>query len=249
MNAISIMSQDKLFCVLPLLHPGISEDCIRSIEKEGSSLGILPDRILVVDNSQEGFGDKYLERGFKSYRDPNGHNIGVARAWNLGAEEVITKKLDYLVIISASMYFGPVHQCTFFTQMQSHWGEKMIEADGHGWHLIAIHRSVFETIGLFDTNFYPAYFEDVDFSRRMRMVGLQGGYSKVWVNAISQGNALHRNFVDCKAQPLLEYYSAKWGGGKMEEKFDLPFGDKEIGYFPEKSIAELQIDYKLENYW
>jgi hypothetical protein len=133
--------------------------------------------------------------------------------------------------------------------MEEFWGAKVIEADGHSWHLIALHRSTFERVGLFDENFYPAYFEQTDWCYRLRMVGWEQGWIRVWVNALSQGSALHNEVVSCPADPLLNYYADKWGGKKGEETFVQPWGSKPLDYFPERSIPDLAREYGLKTWW
>ncbi len=248
----SICFMNKVVVVCPILDEVITDICFDSILNQESSLGIPIEQIMVVDNSKKGFGEKYKELGMNVYRDPKGHNIGCARAWNLGVGRMFRDDLDYTVIMSSSMMFGPVLQTTFLAQMQTFWGSNVIEANGHGWHLIAFHRRVFEQIGVFDTNFYPAYFEDVDFGRRYYISQLSGRWENVWLNAISQGHGLHqkRGHVYAPATPLLQYYELKWGGGKGNEKFSLPFEDKPISYFPQYEIEELVEMYHFGgHYW
>jgi hypothetical protein len=245
------LNEDKLLVVCPILDERTTDICLNSIVDYPNSFGIDQSKILLVDNSKVGFGSKYESMRFRVYRDPNGHNLGCSRAWNLGVREVIENNLDYLVVLSASMMFGHVLNGTFLTQLQTHWGENFIEAVGHSWHLIAFHRTVFEKIGLFDENFYPAYFEDCDFGRRIHLSKFDGKWNKVWINALSQGNALHirAKMVSCPPAPLLKYYEEKWGGGKGNEKFDKPFGGCDMGYFPKLTITEIAKKYKLDNWW
>ncbi len=237
--------------VLPILDPQIALGCLASIDCPKSASGFDTDNLLVVDNTREGVGHQY---GFQTYRDPDGHNLGVARAWNVGARRVLEQGLDYLVILSASVQFGPELHTTFIKQMEDHEGANVIEATGHSWHLIAFHRRVFETIGLFDENFYPAYFEAIDFGFRMKLRAMEYvSWENVWVNAVSTGVGQHIQFVDCPAAPLLAYYESKWGGPKGEEAWAIPFGDfvsyPKIGYWPEHTIPELAKKYGLKNWW
>ncbi|KKL63663.1 hypothetical protein LCGC14_2172860 [marine sediment metagenome] len=236
----------NLLAVIPALIPETTDICIETALMDKSSLGFLKEDILIVDNSRDGFAFKY---DLRTHRDPDGHNLGVARAWNVGAREVMEKKLDYLVIVSASMQFGVEFHTTFHKQMMTFWGSNIIEATGHSWHLIALHRNLFEEIGLFDENFYPAYFEQVDWCYRLKMVGKESGWPHAWLNALSQGSALHLPAVSCPADPLLQYYREKWGGDKGEEKFKLPYGDKPMDYFEDRSIPELAEKYQLEKWW
>lgn len=245
------LNEDKLLVVCPVLDERTTDVCFNSIVDYPNAFGIDQSKILVVDNSKSGFAHKYESMRFRVYRDKDNHNLGCSRSWNIGAREVLENNLDYLVVLSASMQFGRVLNGTFLTQMQTNWGAPVIEATGHGWHLIAFHRSIFEKIGLFDENFYPAYFEDVDFGRRIYISGFEGKWENVWINAMSQGNALHvrGKFVSCLPVPLIQYYEQKWGGGKGNEKWLKPFGDRDIRYFPNSSIPEVAIKYNLENWW
>lgn len=237
----------KLLVVLPVILKQTTDICIESLLRADSAAGLKPDEILLVDNSKK--GDWAQHYGLEVYRDPEGHNLGVARSWNVGAERVLEGKLDYLVLMSASMRFGPIMHTTWRRQMKKFWGATAIEADGHSWHLIAIHRSVFETIGIFDGNFYPAYFEAIDFAYRMRMKDLENMWPRVWVNALSQGVALHNQLVSVPAPPLLQYYAEKWGGPKGEETFTQPFGNRPLDYWQDLTIPQLASKYGLDNWW
>ena len=236
-----------LLCVLPVMLTETADICINSLQREDSAAGLDRSEILVVDNSRDGWADQRY--GMRTHRDPAGHNLGVARSWNLGARQVLDDGLDYLVIMSASMQFGPAMHTTWKAQMETFWGHNVIECDGHSWHLIALHRRLFETIGLFDENFYPGYFEQIDWCYRLRMVGLEQGFVHVWVNALSQGAGLHAPAISLPADPLLDYYAAKWGGPKGEELWRHPYETKPLGYFEDVPIPVLAERYGLEVWW
>lgn len=269
--------------VLPVITSTYADRCVASILDEDGSSGFDPGRVLIVDNSRDGFAEMRYggghagdddgrsppafwndrARDLRFYRDPDGHNLGTSRAWNIGAREVLGRGLDYLVICSASMLFGPIYNTTFTRQL-AWWrvgpepdrdprGEgyaNVVEALGHSFHLIAFHRRVFETVGVFCPAFYPGYFEAVDFSRRMSMVGMEGGsrWQKVWVNAMSQAVGGHLDVIACPAGPLLKVYRDRWGGDKGEERYTLPEGDKPLDYFVEEPIPVLAERYGLGEY-
>ena len=236
-----------LLTLIPVISKETTDLCIPSILADDSAAGLNSDDILIVDNSREGWAaERY---GLRTHRDPDGHNLGVARAWNIGAREILDRGIDYVLLMSASMVFGPVLHTTWRGRMDAFWGEDIIEALGHSWHLIAIHRRLFELIGLFDENFYPAYFESIDWCYRLRMLDLEGGWPKEWCNAMSQGAALHNEVVSCPATPLLDYYAKKWGGKKGLERFTRPFGKRELDFWEECSIPELAERYRLTTWW
>lgn len=236
----------KLLVVLPVITTTYADVCVESLLKEDSAAEINPDDVLVIDNSRDGFAaERY---GFRTYRHPQNHNCGVARSWGIGAHEVVERGLDYLVIMSSVMQFGPILHTSWTRQMLDFWGERVIECEISSWHLIAFHREVFERTGYPDINYHPAYIEGLDMSLRMRQVGWEGGWRRVALNAMSQGSALHNAVVSCPAQPLLDYYEQKWGGIKGEERYTLPWGDKPLGYFEETDIPTLAARYNLGEY-
>lgn len=235
----------KTLTVIPVIDTITADICIDSILMVNSAAGLGVSDIIIVDNTREGLQGRYP---VEVIRDPKGHNMGVPRAWNVGARRVQgSKEYDYLTVMSASMRFGPMKETTWTRQMETFKGANCIESDGHSWHLIGFHQRVFDLIGLFDENFYPGYFEAIDFGYRLKMLNMEGGWPRVWVNALSQDVGRHSNLV--LAPPLLQYYREKWGGDKGEEKFVLPWGDKPLGYFPDNSIEDLIIKYELTNAW
>lgn len=244
--------------ILPVMTPEVAIPCVRSIEEEGSAFDLPVSQVLIVDNSRDGWASKLLApcpeatyEGFRIHRDPEGHNLGIARSWNVGAREVIERGLDYLLIVSASMLFGPTLQTTLMREFSTYDGAPVIEAMGHSWHLIAIHRSSLESVGLFDENFYPAYFEADDWCRRLELAHGPGEWPRFWLNAMCQGVALGigESGASCPADPLMDYLAMKWGGPKHHETFTAPWGDRPLDYWPERSIPELAKDYGLEVWW
>lgn len=244
----------KTLTVIPVIDFKLAEECVRSILKENSASGIKDEDILIVDNTREGIitkdgiGNFY---GLEIHRDPDGHNLGVARSWNIGAKRVVEEQLDYLIIMSQSMLFGPIKETTWMRQMETFMGYDVIENTGNSWHLIAFHRRVFERTGYFDTNFHPGYEEAIDFHRRMQLVGFgnkgESGWTNVWVNALSQTVGAYSRLA--LAKPLQDYYEKKWNGSKGNEKYTLPFGNKPIDYFVERPIPELCKEYGLTEWW
>ena len=252
--------------VLPVITSTYADRCIASILDPNGSSGLKPENVLVVDNSLTGAFKMLSMAGVDPwgkvsvYRDPGGHNLGVARSWNIGARAVLEGGLDYLVICSASMLFGPIYHATFIRDLAKARAMEggpanVVEAIGHSWHLIAFHRKVFETVGTFDGAFYPAYMEAIDFGRRMALAGMEGGplWQNVWVYAILQAVGGHINAVRCPAPPLLKVYRDKWGGDKGAEQYQLPEGNRPLDYVREEPIPVLADRYGLgiegEDWW
>lgn len=237
---------NNLIAVLPVITHDYAHACLGSVLRPDSAAGLHPNELLIIDNTVDGSAHRY---GPATYRDPDGHNLGVARSWNIGARRVLEGDYDYLVIVSAALLFGPILHTTLRQELDKHWGERVIEVTGHSWHLIALHRTLFERIGLFDENFYPAYFEQIDWCYRLKLVGWEVDFVHVWVNVLSQGSALHNHVVSIPASSLLAYYAEKWGGAKGEETWEKPWGSKPLDYWPTRSIPELAAAYELQHWW
>lgn len=234
--------------VIPVMVEDYARRCLASIACQKSAAGFDRDKVLVVDNSREGFGQNMVEPyGFRVHRDCFGHNLGVARAWNIAANDVVERRLDYLIICSSLVVFGGYLQTNWIEQLSRHRGVPMVEATGHGWHLIAISGEVLRRVGVFDENFYPAYLEEADFLRRMDLAGVRAAWANVWVNAMSIGSALHAERVKCPWSEKMRYYAEKWGGDLGKERFTVPFNQAEthVSYWPKASVAELAARYNL----
>lgn len=81
-------------------------------------------------------------------------------------------------------------------------------------------KSVFDKIGYTDVNFYPAYFIDNDYARRIVQAGIKccslsnARFFHFWSRVIKQGSggSTNRNFENNR-----DYYKSKWGGFVGEE--------------------------------
>jgi hypothetical protein len=111
----------------------------------------------------------------------------------------------------------------------------VVEADnGIGWHLIAFRRQLLEIVGYFEELFYPAYFEDNDYSYRYFLAHEEypeWTWAKVSIDASLIGIAQGINHIDENVQfvDLKELYTQKWGGSP-KEKFKHPYNDKRLTY-------------------
>lgn len=224
------------------------------IEKNLESLNDW-EHLLLVDNSKDGWLKKYEGRGAKIVYRPE--NIGVSRAWNLGIKE----GKDYTFFVSSSV-FWPLG----FAELRNHL-EQLIAEKAPGieyglfcnlaWHANALSQKTIEKVGFFDTNFYPSYYEDTDMCRRLYLAGIhpnveghtRGGVVPIVVvsaSPIEIATTLKRAGLQVPFNKLAQHYKNKWGGNKPNETFDLPWGDKPLGYWPEKSIETLKQEYGLD---
>ena len=163
-------------------------------------------------------------------------NKGVAASWNLGIDELDRIGGDWLIIVSAAIRFGPPGGLDFLAACEANPDALALEAaQGIGWHLIAINRRTIDRVGRFDENFHPAYFEDIDYGRRMWLEFDQEQWPRfhadVSIAGVSHGVDLGGAKID--NTKLASYYRSKWGGDKGAETYDKPFGRRPIHYWPQ----------------
>lgn len=183
-----------------------------------------PNSYVVIDN-----GTKCKESGVAL--PPNtdihnfGRNIGVAAAWNA----VFRMYPDHIIISNDDV---EVHVDTI---------EKLITAAeqsdaeflypdhaGAMFCVFLMKRSLIERIGPFDEKFHPAYFEDNDFHRRMKLAGVK----ELQVRGVSYSHVGSASLKDLSPKQLEEhhqrfrmnraYYEFKWGGIPGQETLTVP---------------------------
>lgn len=201
------MTAGDVVVVLPSIYQPYTDACLATLHPT------VRDRVLVVDNTVT--------------------NLGVPASWNLGVDRLEAEGASWLWLLSAAVRFGPAGGLDFLAALDEHPEAVAVEAHPHfGWHCIAIASWALEAVGRFDTNFWPAYWEDNDWAHRARCVfdlnpDPPGYWTKVPVDATDEGWAHGINLAGVKADPdrLRAYYVAKWGGMSPDEKYRHPFGD------------------------
>lgn len=201
--------------VLPSIHPPYTWTCLQSMHPAFRA------HTHVIDNTH--------------------HNFGVPASWNAGIARMRHMEADWLVIVSAACRFSPVGGMDLIDQLDPD-GFPVVEARYVGWHLIAFHQQVFDKVGRFDENFYPAYWEDCDFSRRLALAyELEPPFwTKVEVEVAleSFAHGLQLAGVTVVPENLAAYYVEKWGGMPSHETFTTPFDSgRPLSYWPEPVAA------------
>ncbi len=182
-------------------------------------------------------------------------NRGLARSWNdaiaLAAQNSCT---DFLLLNDDLFFYEDGYQ-RFVTE-----AKRIIQSDrdvglitpmglesGSSPHSGEVHlqmfacsivtRNALEKVGYFDQTFFPAYFEDSDYSTRMRRVGLSQVIVEETLVEHARSSTLRAN-SGLKARHEEEftrnraYFQRKWGDyTKPETLFSRPFNDGTIDCF------------------
>lgn len=126
-----------------------------------------------------------------------------------------------------------------------------ITGDSHN--LCLFKKSLFDKIGYVDVNFYPAYFEDNDYSRRAKLSNIKmarysgAPYFHFWSRTIHEGGMAS---INDKYFPLnKKYYIRKWGGEPGKEKWNTPFNGRVSGYASEIKVGDRELEERVINGW
>lgn len=217
--------------VIPSIDAAFGRACKATLAPE------VKDRLLMVDNTE--------------------HNHGVAASWNLGLDFAICLDAEWLVICSESMRFGPPGGLDYEAGLASATEDpgpsplvrgicdgtcaQVYETgagncrNGYGWHLIAIHHTTWERVGCFDEVFYPAFWEETDYLRRMGLAGIPDDdacVTGVDAHLVATEHTLASGLLGGVGWwTTAAHYERKWGAlpegcaGSAGERFATPYDD------------------------
>lgn len=187
-----------------------------------------PDRVIVIDNG--GLIDSHVVDLPKNAEVMHmKENVGCSGAWNLVLDACNVH--DVVLISNDDIELSDV---TIERVVDGLHGSEFVL--GHGFSLFGMHRALPATVGFFDENFFPAYFEDNDYTMRMKCAGIRvgvvdgrathggslpGGSASLLCRSKEEQEEFSKTF-----EKLRSYYVRKWGGYPGEERFKGPFNGK-----------------------
>ncbi len=184
----------------------------------------VPDRVIIIDN---GSRCDIKPSNVIQIVSP-GFNSGVSASWNTAIKEGNFP----LLIANDDMVFFEHTISDFLQAYESNLGDFYWAAGVPQHNMFScfmLTDNLVKSIGVFDEVFYPGYFEDNDYFRRMILADKKivpvyteiSHFGSATVKNFSNEQLMkhHRNFNKNK-----NYYVSKWGGLPGEETFDTPFG-------------------------
>lgn len=189
--------------ILPVLNRfDLLEESIRSIDHPVENL-------LIIDNS----GQYELPDGLysgKSWVLNMPANMGVAGSWNLGIK--CFPHAPYWVFMSNDNYWMPGG----LREMEELSHPTKLVMSNVAWNAFSLGSDIIKSIGLFDENYHPAYYEDTDYMKRLRIAGMhdQIVWSAAPVRQIGVATTVQSDPVFSERNVLTnqsnyEYWSAK----------------------------------------
>ncbi len=149
-------------------------------------------------------------------------NLGVAGSWNLGIKSF--PFAPYWVVASNDIKYAPGE----LQKLADKSSPDVLIKTSQAWSSFSIGRNIVKTVGLFDENYHPAYYEDNDYEARMDRLGLRGSSVSADINVIAYGAAT-------TIQDTQELFSRNISTNESnykywQEKFNSP-GAKDAGQY------------------
>jgi GT2 family glycosyltransferase len=198
---------------------------------------------------------------------PYGINRGVARSWNEGLRASLDDGNEATLLVNDDLFFygngfdvfadfvlsesrrvpefGTISAFGLDTGTSGSVGAGKFHQRPHwqGAACMAIGRKAIETVGYFDQNFWPAYFEDADYFRRLELSGVPNLWDERILLEHNRSQTVRSDFLlkrlhDERTRRNEQYYIRKWGGLRGwggpdeppgQEFFTHPFNDPNVG--------------------
>lgn len=194
---------------------------------------LVPDQIVIIDNSENGSGVTALSHLQTQYANvhilPRAVNI-LAGAWN---DLMRLWNEDYIIIANDDVtpHYHSVE--ALVNAAIDRPDVAMWNGSGHSgnsYSFFLLRQWAYNQVGPFDEKFKPAYFEDNDYDYRLRI--LAGLIREEVTNATFDhvGSATTNSMTDKDRQirhilfrKAQQYFISKWGDVPSKEKYKIPF--------------------------
>lgn len=177
------------------------------------SIDVQVGTLLIIDNGDQDFGELWVPNINRLRIADLGSNLGVAASWNLGIKTGVQH--DWVMVLSDDVRMPP-GALARFAELSAP-DRIVLSSSWPHWCAFTIGIDIVQTVGLFDENFYPAYFEDTDYERRLDDAGIAVQFGPEVLHANSSTlktpgrRFTHLNTVTFDAN--LNYSNTKWQDG------------------------------------
>jgi GT2 family glycosyltransferase len=174
--------------------------------------------IVICDNGKQEIITR--DKNFVIYRPEN--NLGVSGSWNMIMDYSEKAKGTHVLMLNDDIYLGKSEEEV--KTIIRLWNPEFLCTELN-WCSFILSIDAYLKVGKFDEKFFPAYFEDNDYFRRMLLTGVN------ITNNAMLNPAIYRNSMTIQKSPELnngfeknrQYYISKWGGQPTQETFGTPF--------------------------
>ena len=171
--------------------------------------------IAICDNGNQDIITR--EENFMIYRPQE--NLGVAKSWNMLIDYSDKIGATHVLILNDDIYLGK-NETELALLIKNNLDADFINSF-HNWCSYILRVDIWKKAGMFDEEFFPAYFEDNSFDYKMTLVGAK----KTWTSFLDP--IVYRNSMTIAKDPTLnqkfmqnkQIYIQMWGGLPSEEKY------------------------------
>jgi len=171
--------------------------------------------IYVVDNGSQNF--PFINTNISVLNQEK--NIGVAASWNKLCKLIFSKH-EWALILNDDIYCGYDNSVVESAIKKSKIG--LVQSEKN-WSVVLINKYLYEHIGDFDEQFYPAYFEDSDYIYRLKLDGLRHEADKTLNPKLFMSSGTYDKAPEMVNKAMADNkdrYIKKWGGLPfLETKF------------------------------
>lgn len=196
------------------------------------------------------------------YVQPQHRNqVPLAAAWNKGLKDAIADGCEYIgifnddillspntldnlvesfddpsiVLSSANNIHGHLDNPYDIFTYEGQNKDNSTSSEHPNYSCFMVKNDYIEKIGTFDENFIPAWYEDNDSHRRIKLLGFKG-ICTTHASCVHFGGTTTVNMVSPDSSVSVHYYIYKWGGlpdshpvpDDAKEKFDYPYNDNNL---------------------
>jgi GT2 family glycosyltransferase len=175
--------------------------------------------IAICDNGKQDILTR--EENFMIYRPEQ--NLGVSGSWNMLMDYADKINATHVLMLNDDIYLGRTeHEIKMV--IKNNINSDFINSF-QNWCSYILKIDMWKKVGGFDTEFFPAYFEDNSFDYKMTLVNAE----KSWTSFLDP--IVYRNSMTIAKDPTLnqkfaqnrQMYIDMWGGLPTEEKFKTKF--------------------------
>jgi GT2 family glycosyltransferase len=175
--------------------------------------------IAICDNGKQDILTR--EENFMIYRPEQ--NLGVSGSWNMLMDYADKINATHVLMLNDDIYLGRTeHEIKMV--IKNNINSDFINSF-QNWCSYILKIDMWKKVGGFDTEFFPAYFEDNSFDYKMTLVNAE----KSWTSFLDP--IVYRNSMTIAKNPTLnqkfaqnrQMYIDMWGGLPTEEKFKTKF--------------------------
>lgn len=181
--------------------------------------------INIIDNGNQHIGNSVFPQVAQIKIHEHPENLGVATSWNKLCDLIFAEH-DYAVILNDDIYLG--YPTEIIEKAIENSPNKLFIRSKCSWSMFIINKRLFDTVGRFDEVFYPAYYEDSDYIRRMTLKGITQEIDETLnpdVYRQSQTYEFNPKLVNDAMMDNRMRYIQKWGNVPLLETFSTPYNE------------------------